>query len=250
MQQQASVKRISWWRLPGRLVWDLIFTAICLVVIALAIIALAAVAWALPAFLICWIVVRIWYWLVTRVPMWLDFDRMNLGRIHRWPYLGNLLLCLLIFTLSWWILRRPADGLVKAYAEAIAGNKVTGRPAAALQDIGEWFMSFGWISTGVGWLVDAVAWLQHWVSFAIDWTIGFVITLPGPAQLLAVIDSFRPGQAPPVIPATPLPAVDAAVAGPGPGLALFALLMLATIVLLFQVTSDAKRLCMIEKAKV
>jgi len=239
-QQQDGVARIAWWRLPGRLVWDVAFTALCLSAIAIAIVLLGAVAWAVPAFLMCWVFVRIWYWLASRVPMWFDFDRINMGRIHRWPYLGNLVLCLGIFAVSWLALRGSADALVSWYIRRVEGSDITGPPVLALKSIGQWLAGIPGIQPAVDAAIRATTWAESGVSRAID----FGLALPGPAQVVAAIAYLTPdGPA-------PIPDPTAPVVIAGSGLALFALLVLATLALLVEVTRDARRLCMIEKDKV
>src|SRR3954468_23368846 len=96
----AKIARTIW-----RLIRDIFATAICLISIVGLVVVVGLTLLSLPVFLGCWLLVRLIYWLITRVPMWLDMDRINTGRIHRWPYIGNLLLCLAILAVSWFSLR-------------------------------------------------------------------------------------------------------------------------------------------------
>src|SRR5688572_2084690 len=98
-----------------RLIKDIFATVVCLGTFALLLIIVGLGLLALPVFLGCWLLVRLIYWLFTRLPMWLDADRINTGRIHRWPYIVNFLICLTILVGSWFSLRAVADELVRAY---------------------------------------------------------------------------------------------------------------------------------------
>jgi hypothetical protein len=113
----AKIAKTVW-----RLIRDVFSSVICLASLAVLLGLVGLALLALPVFLGCWLLVRLIYWLITRVPMWLDMDRINTGRIHRWPYIGNLLLCLAILAVAWFSLRYVADTLVRAYGAFLWGK--------------------------------------------------------------------------------------------------------------------------------
>lgn len=178
-----------------RLIKDVFSSAVTIAAVAALLLIAAVTLLALPVFIGCWLLVRFAYWLASRVPMWLDADRINLGRIHCWPWAGNLLLCLAILGVSWLALRRIADAIVRAYLDFLWGR--------VPESLANWIKAH----------LDAVHW--PWLSDRLLALQRTFIGWDGQLSLHAVLLHF--------------------------------LMIVATIVVLLQVTGDAKRLKMIEK---
>jgi hypothetical protein len=81
-------------RLPGDLVFSLLFVLAVIVLLVFAVIGLVL----LPVVLLFWLIVRLCYWLTGRASMW--YDPNSTGRLHRWPWLVNLLIFAAIFAVT------------------------------------------------------------------------------------------------------------------------------------------------------
>ncbi|TXH31685.1 MAG: hypothetical protein E6Q98_26905 [Rhodospirillaceae bacterium] len=82
---------------PRRLLGDLWFSVLFVLAIAGLLLAAVIAVILAPVTVVFWAVVRLCYWLAGRAAMWYRPD--GAGRLHRWPWLVNLLLFAAIFAL-------------------------------------------------------------------------------------------------------------------------------------------------------
>ncbi|MET1028835.1 MAG: hypothetical protein ABWY00_16820 [Dongiaceae bacterium] len=230
-----------WWHLPLRLVRDIFFTIVCVLVVLAALVALRVVLIALPIFVGFWLFFWLLYWLASRVPMWMDLDRFNLCRQHRWPLAGNVFFFVVTSFVTWWLIRPKADAIASGYYETLIALPGIGRALQIYED-------------AAGWLVDAAA--------AVLGRVGQVTGLSGLLDTIVVAPMSWLSAA--LVPwwqkASNLSCVDGLIRVFGmsracwqpatltwPGSYILLLLVIAVASLFAKVTADARRLCMIEE---
>ena len=92
--QQAVARLLA---RPRRLLGDLWFSVLFVLALAGLLLVAVIVVILAPVAVVFWAVVRLCYWLAGRAAMWYRPD--GAGRLHRWPWLVNLLLFATIFAL-------------------------------------------------------------------------------------------------------------------------------------------------------
>lgn len=237
----TSKTKRPWWHLPLRLLRDIFFTILCVLVVLAALVGLRVVLIALPLFLGFWLFFWLLYWLASRVPMWLDLDRINLCRLHRWPYGGNVLFFVVVAFLTWWMIRPKADWIVSGYYGAITALPGIGRVLQIYED-------------AAGWLVDGAVAVLCWVGqrTGLSWLLDVIVV--GPVSSLSSVAMLWWQKA------SNLSCIDSLIQVFGmsracwqpatltwPGSYLLVLLIIAAVSLFVKVTADARRLCMIEE---
>lgn len=230
-----------WWYQPLRLLRDVFFTIICVLVLLAVLVLLRVVLIALPLFIGFWLFFWLLYWLASRLPMWLDLDRINLCRLHRWPLAGNIVFFVGTSFLTWWFIRPKADWIVTAYYGAITALPGIGRALQIYEDAAAWLLDgaaavLGWVGqrTGLSWLLDTVVvGPANWLSSVLMPWWQKVSNLSCNDGLIQVFGMSRACWQPATL--------------TWPGIYLMVLLIIAAISLFVKVTADARRLCMIEE---
>jgi hypothetical protein len=151
----AAVQPERWWQAIIRMAGDLIQAAVALLVIALLLRPLLVLAVVLLGALAIWVVARLAYWLLSLIPMW--FDPESPGRLHRWPWSVNLVICTAIGA----VLLLCAQGLLVTGIGVAAdwlNGKATDMPAASATVVStvNWIGDLAWSS--IGWVADRLGW--------------------------------------------------------------------------------------------
>jgi hypothetical protein len=174
-------------RLPGDLVFSLLFALAVTVLLVFAVIGLIL----LPVAFLFWLIVRLCYWLTGRASMW--YDPNSTGRLHRWPWLVNLLIFAVIFVvilrsglpLIIWALEKYFSWLidvtwpVTGYLIAPFFPSCTDCEAAAI----------GWLSAGNGIGPMLLAWLAAIVLAGA--TLFVFLRVTGEARRLSMLEAGR-----------------------------------------------------------